>query len=76
MVDWIRERLIVIVVIVLGVSLIGAIIYHEIKYVCLRGHYETQSYFDPNLKMVMTHEVWVCDEEMLREDYNKLNKEK
>lgn len=73
--DWREDKWIIVIVLVI-LSLIGLLIYHEVKYVCLRGHYETQSYFDPNLKMVMTHEVWVCDEEMLREDYNKLNKEK
>lgn len=73
--NWREDKWIIVIVFVI-LSLIGLFIYHEVKYVCLRGHYETQSRFDPNLQLMVTEEVWVCDEEMLREEYNKLNKEK
>lgn len=53
---------------------IAIVIHHDIKYVCLRGHYETQYRWDPNLKVMMPYENWVCEEEMLREDYEKLKK--
>lgn len=56
------------------VLLIGYLIYDSIKYVCIRGHYERRLEYNVALKIPMMTDVWICDEKMLRKDYNKLNK--
>lgn len=48
------------------------VVWHDINYVCTKGHYETQVRYNVALKIPTTQKVWICDEEMLREDYDKL----
>lgn len=73
--EWIVKIFIGLLVGVL-LFLLTILIHHEYKYVCIEGHDEEQMQFDPNLKMMIMQTVWVCDKEMLREDYNKIKNKK
>lgn len=66
------EKIIIILCVLLLTFFIGALIMHDNKYVCIRGHYETQLVYQPSLEVMLPTDIWVCDEEMLRDDYNKL----
>lgn len=61
-----------IIIIVVFIQLIFNGVSHESKYKCLSGHYETQYYFDVNLNMLMPTDVFVCDKEMLKSEYDSL----
>lgn len=52
------------------VGLFLFIVWYEYNYPCVSGHYETQYYLDPNLKVMMPREVFICDCRTVRDSLN------
>lgn len=70
MINYIKERgieLFLGAVIIFCIISIGYLIIHLYNYKCLRGHYETQYFYDYNIKNVIPQQIFICDCEILRD---------